>query len=75
MVRSDGTSTVPPALGPGLRSISSRIRREPHRGCSRRISATAVPTVPSTCFGDECGRCDRSASPASCPDRYLATLR
>ncbi len=45
MVRSDGTTTNGSAHGNGLRSSSSRIRREPHRGCCRRISATATSTV------------------------------
>ncbi len=75
MVRSDGTTTLSVAHGPGLRSISSRIRRDPHRGCSRRISATATSTASATWPADLCGRCDRSPSPASCPARYRATHR
>jgi hypothetical protein len=58
-----------------LRSISSRIRRDPHRGCSRRISATATSTASAARAGHERGRCDWSASPASCPARYRATHR
>ena len=51
MVRSDGTTIATDSgvsHGPGLRISSSRIRREPHRGCSRRISATATSTASST---------------------------
>ena len=65
MVRSDGTARPPLIHGPGLRSISSRIRRDPHRGCSRRISTTATSTASTTWRGHECGRWDRSANPAS----------
>lgn len=41
IVRSAGTTTP----GAGLRSSSNRIRRDPHRGCARRISTTHVSTA------------------------------
>lgn len=61
IVRSAGTTTP----GTGLRSISSRIRRDPHRGCCRRISATATSTSVGDWCGHDTGRCDRSANPAN----------
>lgn len=75
MVRSEGTTGVPLDQAAGLRSISRRIRRDPHRGCFRRISATATSTSSETWAGDERGRCERSACPASCSARHHATLQ
>jgi hypothetical protein len=48
-----------------LRTSSIQIRFDPHRGCCRRISATADSTSGATCRGDERGRCERSAKPAN----------
>ncbi|HEY8374687.1 MAG TPA: hypothetical protein VIL00_18305 [Pseudonocardiaceae bacterium] len=45
MARSEGTAIPSLAHGPGLRGISSRIRHDPHRGCSRRISATSTASA------------------------------
>ena len=62
MVRSAGTTVT---SGVGLRSNSIRIRRDPHRGCFRRISATATSTSVGAWCGHDAGRCDRSTRPVS----------
>ena len=48
IVRTRGTATVS-SLHAGRRSSSNRIRRDPHRGWARRISATATSTTSAAC--------------------------
>jgi hypothetical protein len=71
IVRSDGT-TIP---WTGARSSCIRIRFDPHRGCFRRISATATSTAAVAWCGHDTGRCDPSASPATFPARYRPIQR
>ena len=56
---------APPSRAPGFRRSSSRIRRDPHRGCCRRISATRTSTSVGDWCGHDVGRSNRSADPAS----------
>ena len=72
IVAVEGTTTPSLTHGPGRRASSIPIRLAPHRGCSRRISATRTSTVADTRCGQEAGRCDRSARPATPSTRYRA---
>ena len=44
IVRSDGTTISRSATAPACAAAPSGSARDPHRGCSRRISATATST-------------------------------